>query len=166
MAHSAEKKQQIRKLYVQGHPLKQAAILSGVNYQTARNWKRRAANDGDDWDLVKSAKNLTRDETQNIGRSIIEDFVVLFHSTMNEVKKAEDLSAMHKADIISKLSDSYAKTINAAGKANPALNKLAVAMDVLQDLAEFIKNNNPNLLHGFLELLEPFGQEVAIKYGK
>lgn len=70
----------------------------------------------------------------------------------------------HKADIIARLSDSLIKVINAAGRSNPKLATLSVAMDVLKELSQFIQIHYPKQHAGYIDILERFGQEVAKKH--
>jgi hypothetical protein len=56
--------------------------------------------------------------------------------------------------------------VKAAGNSSPTLNKLSIAMDVIKDLGDFIRETEPKLLESFLEVIAGFGEEIVIKYGK
>ena len=50
-------------------------------------------------------------------------------------------------------------------KFNKVHQRLAVAMDVVKRMAEFVAKKKPALAHEFVELMEPFGDEIARVYG-
>ena len=56
--------------------------------------------------------------------------------------------------------------MKASGASNPELARLAIAMDVLQRQADFIRRRFPDYQHMFLEILEPFGRELNRIYGR
>ncbi|MBL4783019.1 MAG: DUF1804 family protein [Porticoccaceae bacterium] len=166
MAYSEQVKALIRTDYVRGLPLTGAAEKHDVPYQTARNWKRTAGKDGDDWDTARAASRISSGGVRALTAEIIEDFVHLFHATITEIKAAKDIGPMKKAEAISRLSDAYHKTVKASGASNPELARLSIAMDVLQRQADFIRRHFPEKQEFFLEILEPFGMELSRAYGK
>lgn len=165
MAYGAEVKRKLRANYIKGMTLKSAAAGVSVPYETARNWKRLAEKGGDDWDNVRAAHNVSKSGVKALTAAIIEDFVMMFKTTIDQVKESEKIDALQKAQVISQLSDSYAKTIKAAGDSNPKISALAVAMEVIKKLAEYIREHFPHLLEPFSEILEPFGEEISRTYG-
>jgi len=165
MAYGDEIKRKVRENYIKGMPLTSAATSVDVPYETARNWKRKAELAGDDWDNVRAAHSVSKSGVKALTAAIIEDFVSLFKSTIDQVKVNEEMPALQKAQIIAQLSDSYAKTIKAAGDSNPKLSALAVAMEVIKKLAEFIRDHYPQLMESYAEILEPFGEEISRTYG-
>lgn len=166
MAHPHETVHAVRASYIQIGSLKQAATFNNVNYATARNWKRDAKLNGDDWDHARRANRLSANSVEDMTAALLEDFVILFQATMDAVKADEKLTPLEKTDAIAKLSDSYIKTVKAAGNSSPTLNKLSIAMDVIKDLGDFIRETEPKLLESFLEVIAGFGEEIVIKYGK
>jgi len=50
-------------------------------------------------------------------------------------------------------------------KSAPELNRLAVASEVLQLLAKFVRDRFPAHATAFMEVLEPFGEELVKVYG-
>lgn len=166
MAYSDETKRELRGNYVhKGMSLKAAAQSCDVPYETARSWKRRATSEGDEWDTARAAARLSDSGVKALTTEIIEDFCLLFQSTIEEIKSAKNISPLQKAESISRLSDSYAKTVKAAGASNPELSKLSVAMDILKRQAEFIKEQYPDRLEMFLEILTPFGEVISREFG-
>jgi hypothetical protein len=165
MAHKREKKLELRRRYVaDGQPLAAAAEFSGVSYSTARNWKRGAAADGDDWDRARLAERVVDGGVGELTRVVLGEFVPMFRSTI-EALKGSELDAVEKAEAISRLSDAYTKTVKAAGAVDPAIAKLAWAMEVLKLFAEFVQTQFPEQAVALLEVLEPFGQHLAEQFG-
>lgn len=146
-------------------PLTAAAEGAKVAYDTARGWKRRAEAEGDNWDTARAALRVSTGGVKALTAEIIEDFVHLFKATIDEIKSAADLEPMKKAEAIARLSDAYQKTIKASGASNPELARLAIAMDVLQRQADFIRREFPDRQEMFLQILEPFGKELSRVYG-
>jgi len=161
VAHNPAKRQQVRSEFVKGLPLKAACALHDVAYQTGRGWKRRAKNDGDDWDTARAAVRLSTGGVTQLTAAIIEDFVLLFQATIDAVKDDDKLTPLQKADTLAKLSDAYTKTVKAAGNSNPPLNRLSVIMDILQKQLQFIRANFPQHVDAFIEILEPLGEELS-----
>lgn len=160
MAYPQATKDEVRDLYVNHNkPLTQAASEAGVPYSTARAWKDNS------WDTARAARRISAGGVQELTNQVIEDFVVLFKSTIDELNKCKKSEPLKKAEALSRLSDAYMKTINAAGKSNPKLNKLAVAMEVIQHFGNFIKDHAPEAAPYFIDVLEPFSQELVKAYG-
>lgn len=164
MAYDQSIRNKVRAKYVQGQPLAAAAELHGVPYNTTRNWKRQAADAGDDWDVARNAKRITQGSVADMTGQILFDLAEQFEATIKAMREAKDLKPQAKAEILLKLADGYVKTMAAAGRGNPKLNRLAVAMDVLKELAGFIADEHPKLRTAFLEVAENFGPRLAAKF--
>jgi transposase len=165
MATSNPSIPKVRAHFVQGMSLPAAAKLCGVSYQTARNWKRKAKEDGDCWDNARAARRMSGSGMKEMTEQILEEMSVQFMSTLNALKNKDDMEPAVKADILARLSDSYIKTMNAASKGNPGLSALSIAMDMLRDLSLYIGTNFPQLREPFIEVIDGFGPELAKKYG-
>ncbi len=166
MAYDQSVRNKVRAKYVQGLPLASAAELAKVPYNTARNWKRQAGEDGDDWDVARNAKRLTQGSVQDLTGQILMDLAEQFEATIKAMREAKDLAPQAKADMLLKLSDGYVKTMAAAGRGNPKLNRLAVAMDVLKELAGFIADKYPKQRAQFLDMAEAFGPVLAQRFSE
>ncbi len=166
MAHPQEKITAARAAYVyEALTLEAVAQKCNVSKGTLARWKKTALEDGNDWDRARAAARLSGQGAEAVTQAVLEDFVLLFQSTLTEVKTDKDIKPLAKAEVISRLSDAYNKTMSAVAKGNPKLNKLAVAMEVLQALAEFVRTHYPRHANAFGEILEPFGEEIAKSYG-
>jgi len=84
---------------------------------------------------------------------------------LDELKTAKDIKPLDKAEALARLSDAYQKTVKAAGQSDPKLSRLAIAMDVLQKLMTFISSDYPQYVQMFMEILQPFGEELAREFG-
>lgn len=159
--HPPERRDAVRAAYVyQRMPLEAAAKQGGVAHQTARAWKRQAKAQGDDWDRARGAARMASGGLGDLTAQVLEDFALLFGSTMEQLK-GPDINPLDRAEAMSRLSDSYVKVVKAAGNASPPLAELSVAMKVLSELSEYIRDNHPADLPRFAAILEPFGQRLA-----
>lgn len=158
MAHAQSTKDELRRLYVFDQlSLASCAVTVDVSYATAQRWKNQAQELGDDWDKVRSAHAMAGGEIEDIARQILTDFVIQFKSTMDIIKEDTELGAKTRVELLTSLSDSYNKAIGANKKLLPTTSKLAVALEVLERLANYIKEHKPELLVDFMDILEPFG---------
>lgn len=165
MAYSPEKVQAVRKLFVYERlALPDAAARCEVSYSAAQAWKKKAKKNGDDWDKARNASRMASGGLGDITNELLEDFALLFQSTIKDIKEGQ-YNALEKAEAIARLSDSYTKTMKAAGGGNPKIAKLSIAMEVLSELAGFIKSDYPDDLERFARILEPFGVRVSEVFG-
>lgn len=165
MAHSQEVRDAVRRSYVYERlPLEAAAEKHEVKFPTARGWKKKAKESGDDWDKARSASRMADGGLGDITNQLLEDFTLLFQSTVEDITNGQ-YDGLKKAAALSQLSDAYTKTMNAATKGNPKLAKLSVAMEMLEELTKFIKQHDPDLLPAFAAILEPFGKRITEVFG-
>lgn len=166
MAHSPERKTAVRRAYVvERLALQDAAERHGISYHTARNWKRRAAEEGDDWDKARTAHRMASGGLGDLTAEVLEDFAVLFQGTIEQLRNDDKASPQQKAEALSRLADAYNKTVKAAGASDPKIAKLAVALEVLELLAVFIRDQFPHDIERFVAILDPFGAKVNEVYG-
>jgi hypothetical protein len=166
MAHKPETRTAVRRSYVYERlPLETAAAKHSVPYSTTRIWKRKDKAKGDDWDKARAASRMASGGLGDITAELLEDFALLFQSTIAEIKEG-DYDGLKKAEALSRLSDAYTKTMKAAAGGDPKIAKLAIALEVLEELAAFIKAHYPAQLETFAVILEPFGKRVSEVFGK
>ncbi len=162
MAHKKDVRTAVRRSYVNDRlSLSAAADKNNVPHVTARSWKKRDKSDGDDWDKARGATRMAEGGIGELTSQVIEDFAMLFQSTIEDLKSAQDMDPIKKAEALSRLSDAYSKTMKAAGAGSPQIARLSVAMEVLQELAGFIRKHSPDDLPRFTAILDPFGQHIA-----
>ena len=165
MAHESTKRRELRRLYVvDRQPLNAAAKLSDVSYSTARAWKAAAIERGDDWDRARMADDVADGGLRTLTELVLKEFVPLFKSTIESIR-GDKLTGVEKAEAMSRLSDAYMKTVKASGAVDLAIAKLGWAMDLLRLLAVFTAERFPQHQAMLLEVLEPFGERVAVEYG-
>lgn len=166
MAHSPEVRQRLRSGYVHdGLGLEQAALRLKISPRTATRWRQESAEAGDDWDKARAASLLAGEGAEAVSRAVLEEFLKLFQSTMLDIKKEKKLKPLEKAEAMSRLADAYTKTMRCIQKSAPELSRLAVASEVLQHLARFVKKSYPQHAKAFMDVLEPFGEELVKAYG-
>lgn len=166
MAHSEETKRAVRAAYVhKGLPLEAAAERHSVPIDTARRWKRVSKVVGDDWDNARAASRLSGESKEEILQAVIEDYLLLHKSTIEDIKGDKSSPPIKKAEALSRLADAFHKTMHAMGEVSPELSRLAIAHEILSKLSKFITEKYPKHGPAFIEVLEPFGIELAKFYG-
>lgn len=166
MAYSQQKITAARAAYVY-EALNREAISERFNVpvSTIARWKKAALEKGDDWDRARAAARLSGQGMEAVTTAVLEDFVLLFQSSIKEIKEATDIKAQDKVELLSRLADAYTKTINSIAKGNPKLDKLSFAADLLGDLIQYIQTHYPQHAKAMEEVLVPFGQEIGNRYG-
>ena len=83
------------------------------------------------------------------------------YNRMDLLREAKDMGPMQRAETLASMSDSFNKTMASFKRLSPELNKQAIQLDVLQRLVSFAQARFPQHLTAMVELLEPFGEELA-----
>lgn len=162
MAHGKEKRTQLRGLYVfQRLTMDAACKKVGVPRSTANRWKQEAADQGDDWDTVRSAVALGDDNFKSLSAKLLEDYLIQHQATMDLLRDEKDMGPRERAETLASMSDSFNKTMASFKRLNPELDRQAVQLDLLQRYATFVRAKFPQHLHVLVETLEPFGEELA-----
>ncbi|MDQ2822446.1 MAG: DUF1804 family protein [Pseudomonadota bacterium] len=159
MAKGADVRALVRKHYVFGRlSLEQASTLAKVAYTTARRWKDKAQDEGDDWDKLRSAVTLGSGDIEQLSQQILIEMLVQFNATLDLIKADSEMPAMTRVDLLSSLMDNIHKSMSAMKKFLPEANSLSIGMSVIRGLAEFVQDRYPQ--HGsiLVEILEPFGE--------
>lgn len=158
MAKSAEVRSLVRKHYVFDRlSLEQASKLGGVAYSTAKRWREQAAQEGDDWDKVKSAATLASGDVEQLAQQILTEMLVQFNAVLDIIKADSSMQAATRVELLSSLMDNIHKSMAAMKKFLPEANALAIGMTVLRGLAEFVQERFPQHGSVLVEILEPFG---------
>ncbi|OHX21230.1 DUF1804 family protein [Chromobacterium sphagni] len=166
MAHTPETRDKVRRLYVFDRiSLEVAAMQCGVSMSAASRWKRESADTGDDWDKVRAAALLAGDGIESIARAALAGFMTQYQATMDALTANDQIPAEKKVAMLASLADSFNKTIAASKRVLPETSQLATAMEVVQRMATFIRDKYPKHANAFVEVLEPFGEELAKWYG-
>lgn len=166
MAHPKETRDGLRRAYVfERQSLEVASAMFGVSYGTARRWKQAALEAGDDWDKAQSAQLLAGGGIENVARQVLAGLVTQFQATMEAVQNDAEIRPVAKVQMLASLADAYNKTVAASKRVLPETSALATAMQVLQQLAGFIRERYPQHAPAFAEVLEPFGDLIARELG-
>jgi len=165
MAYDKSTRSKLKAKYVQGMPLSTAAEACRVPYNTARNWKRTDADKGDDWEIARNARRMTKSGVEEMANEVLGELATQFMSTLQLMKDDKKMPADKKADILVRLMDGYNKAISAASRAMPNANRLAVAMDVMKFLNAFIGQHHPKFRSQFLEITEASGEDFVREFG-
>lgn len=166
MAHATEKRTQLRGLFVyQRLPMETACKKVGLPKSTGNRWKQEAKDHGDDWDTARAAVAMGDESFRQLSVKLLEDYLIQHQATMDMLKEAKDMGPMDRADVLASMSDSFNKTMASFKRLAPEINRQAVALDVMQRLAQFAQRKFPQVVPALLELLEPFGEEIAKAYG-
>ncbi|WP_239352724.1 DUF1804 family protein [Snodgrassella communis] len=165
MAHSQEIRDKVYRLYVfERRSLVIAAMMAEVAFSTARRWKESDRQKGNDWDKMRAANLMATGGLEDVSRSILSGFLVQYQATIDELSLNKDLSHEQKVDLLASLADAFNKTVAASRKVLPETDQLATVLDVINKLTVFIQERYPQHLAVFVEVLEPFGQEIQKSY--
>ena len=167
MAHGTEKRTQLRGLYVYKRlPMEAACAAMHLPKSTGTRWKAEARAKGDDWDSARSAVALGDETFSHLSRKLLEDYLVQHQHVMDELRADKgQLGAAEKAEVLCRLSDSFTKTMASMKRVMPEVNRHAIALDALGRLASFAQQRFPQHVSALIEMLEPFGEELARAYG-
>ena len=172
MAHPQATRNAVRSSFVfDCLSLESAAERHNVGYQTARKWKTRALEKGDNWDKARDAATLASGDLGKESQSIIQQFVRMFNATFDELESKEgepQVTAIQRVNAMAKLSDAYAKFTKAAGGSDQKIATMAVALKVLEEQSKFVRehySDDPEKMAFFIEMLEPFGQQLNEVFG-
>ncbi|MEC7470545.1 MAG: DUF1804 family protein, partial [Pseudomonadota bacterium] len=110
MAHSSKTQLAVRSTYVnEQQDLTVAAAEHGVSYGTARNWKKRAKDEGDDWDTARNALLLSQGGKKELLNQVLERFYIQSERIFESIEKTEQLKPQEMVDLMSKWADSMSK---------------------------------------------------------
>ena len=165
MAYDKSIRGKLRAKYVQGMALATAAEACGVPYNTARNWKRADAEAGNDWDIARNARRMTKSGVEEMANEVLGELALQFTATLEALKKDQQMKAETRARIMVQLMDGYNKAIGAAARAAPEANRLATAMDVIKHLTDLIAKHHPKLRAPFVHAVEQLGPELLREFG-
>lgn len=166
MAHDDTTRRAVRAAYVfEQLSLEAAALKGGVPFATARNWKRAGKKLGDDWDKARAAQMIAGGGVEDVVRQTLGVVVQQVQATVDMIQNAPDMPPGEKVQALASLADAYNKLISASKRMMPETDKLAVATDVVKRLADFTRAKHPKHAPALLEVLEPFGEELAKAYG-
>lgn len=167
MAHADETRRAVRGDYVfKQLGLEVAAVMHDVPVATARRWKREALTAGDDWDKARSAQMIAGGGLEDVVRQTLAVVVQQVQSTLQAIQMEADMPPGEKVKALASLADAYNKLMAASRRLMPETDHLAISMQVVKQLGDFIRQKHPRHLNAFAEILEPFASELAKTHGQ
>ena len=166
MAYDGATRRAVRASYVFDQlSLDASATKHGLPVSTLSRWKRAGKKLGDDWDKARAAQMIAGGSIEDVVRQTLGVVVQQVQATVQAIQENPDMSPQVKVDMLASLANAYNKLITASKRMMPETDKLAVATDVVKRLAEFTRTRHPEHAPALLEVLEPFGDELAKSYG-
>lgn len=153
MAHSPEKKLELRAAYIGGLPLEQAAEKVGVPFGTARNWYREARDGADDWDKFQRVSLMVAGGgiEQALGR-VIAAGLLRCEALLERTQAAEDPLDAVKA--MATLADTVAKLRAAGRNLMPETDALAIETTAIKGFADLLVRRHPQTAEAVLSAVE------------
>lgn len=165
MAHTSQTQLALRSSYINEQmDLKTAAAIHSVSYGTARIWKKKAKDNNDDWDSARNAMLLAQGGKKELINQVVERFFIQSERIFKSIEQTETMNPETMVDLMAKWTDSMSKVSKVLGSDNN-FHKIGFALELLQMLGSFIRKDYPQHAQAFLEVLEPFGQEINKTYG-
>jgi hypothetical protein len=161
MAHDPASKTEVRAGYLSGLALEGAAAAANIPYETARKWKKAAAAEGDDWDMLRSAQLLAGGGFEEVMRRVLSATIRQAEATLTAAASNPDIEPAEQTKMLGALADTFSKLVSASRKLMPETDELAIKLGVLKQFAEFVRERFPDAAGGLAEALEAFGAEVA-----
>lgn len=140
------------------------AMTHNVSQATIGRWKKAAKENGDDWDMARSASIMAGEGIETVVSAVTEDFVILAQALLEEVKNNKDLNLDQKIKHMVSLGDAMVKVTASAGKLAPKISELGVAQSVVQHLVSFVQEQFPQHISVVQEILIPFGDRIASSF--
>lgn len=162
MARTDETRRAVRGDYVfKQLGLEVAAVMHDVPTATARRWKREALAAGDDWDKARSAQMIAGGGLEDVVRQTLAVVIQQVQATVEAIQADADMAPGERVKALSSLADAYNKLMAVSRRLMPETDSLAISMQVVKRLGEFIRQKHPRHLNAFAEILEPFADELA-----
>lgn len=166
MAHAQERRTQLRGLYVYKRlPMEAACASMHLPASTGKRWKQEAKAAGDDWETARAAVALGDENFTQIAKKLLEDYLVMHQAVVDQIKAEKKLDLVDKANIMSSLTDGFVKTMAAMKRISPEISRHTTALEVITLLTTFSQKKYPQHVPALIEMLEPFGAELAKAYG-
>jgi hypothetical protein len=160
VAYDTAVRKKVRANYVQGMALTSAASAANVPYNTARTWKRQEAEAGDDWDIARASRRMTKSGVEELVNQVLPELAEQFVATIKALKADHKIKPADRGKILVQLMDGYGKAISASTRGSPNSNRLATALDVIKVLTDLFAKHHPKLRPQFVHAVEQFGPEL------
>ena len=113
----------------------------------------------------RAASVMAGEGIDNVMTSILEDFMMEAHTLMQAIK-GDEVQVEDKFKSLVQLADAVTKMASSAKKFAPTISELGVAQDVLKQLLEFVRDEYPHHSQAILEIIEPFGEQLTVRFAQ
>ena len=162
MAHSKQRRDEVRAAYVGGLDLLASAKKFRIPYSTARKWKAADADTAQDWERARGYRTVSGEGRDALIQRLLDDYLHLHETALKEVKNARDMKPLDVVSAAAKLADALNKTQAALRQmASPEFSTLAVALEVLEDIGNTIKHRYPQHAAAWAEMVGPIGDKLG-----
>lgn len=162
MAHGEDVKRKIRSAYIfDCLELTSAAAINNVPFPTAQRWKAEAKRNGDDWDKARAAQLLAGGAVDDVVRQTLTLMVRNVQITMQQIEGNLNMPPDEKIKLLATASDAFSKNTSALRRLAPETDTLAVQLETVKKLAAFVRDQYPQHVAAFGEILRPFGERLA-----
>lgn len=140
---------------------KQADPFHSTTWQIGEGLMKEHAQNTPDVSPLPSSVSTEGYQWDCVAEALLADYLQSHQEAVTAIK-AQVTDPLQRVEALSKLSTAMDRTFRALdrGTTTPELPPLVVARTVLARQSEFIKQRFPRHLPAFLEILEPFGQEL------
>lgn len=162
MAHADETRAALRRAYIsERQTLETAAVMAKIPLATARNWKRAAKEAGEDWDKLRELAMLTGGDMETMFRRILAAAMTQAEASLKAVEADPEMGAETRVKLMASLADSLHKMGASMTRFAPEADAMAIRLDTIKRLGEFIRARHPRHAPAFAEVLEPFAAELT-----
>ena len=138
-----------------------------IPLSTLRFWKQRDKNLGINWDKNKEwqkmLNNSQNKKTEEMIKELLEGLIDETNCTILKIRNDEDIDSKTKAQIISDLTQSLSRAVDASRKLLSSTSEFSVAVKVLELFSEYLTKNEPKILPLFSSHLDSFAKELELK---
>jgi hypothetical protein len=162
MAHGDDVRRALRADFIFGQlDLDASATKAEVPVATARRWKRESLAAGDDWERARSAQMMAGGGIEDVMRQSLAAMMQQTQTTIQWLQSDAQIAPLARVEAIAKLGDALNKMVASMKRGMPETDALAVRLDTIKRLGEFVRAKHPRHVGAFAEILEPFAHEVA-----
>ena len=166
MAHPDDTRRKVRAAMVFDQQTAEVAGLRyGIPIGTVRRWKAEAKTEGDDWDKAAAAQMMAGGAFEDVGRQMLGKMMQQAQATLDAVENNPEIGPAEQVKLLASMADSHHKITSALRKLLPETDKLAISMDTIRRLVDFVRENAPQHIGVISQIVGPFGEELARAYG-
>lgn len=162
MAHPKETRLALRREFLGGLTLEQAADKAGVPLGTARRWRADALAEGDDWDKFQAASLIVAGGGIEAAMGRVAAALVLrAEAVMEQLQQAADaegggIDPIDTAKAIASLADSLGKAQAAAKRLMPEADRLATETAAIKGFVELLIRLTPSAAEPAVAAMEAY----------